>query len=154
VATGTLGEVPGSGATALSCAEVELKAPSIEGRHRWTAKFPKPDLELPHEESSCTFAFGTARQADHVVTIEVINGETKTPMKNAQVTLRPLIYRGNAYMSDSDDGGVARLSVPKDEYQLYVLGDGKEYFLPTVDVTGDVTIKAELSVAAFDPNIG
>jgi hypothetical protein len=84
VATGTLGDVPWSGATALSGVEVELEAPNIERRYRWTAKFPKPDLELAHEKASCTFAFGTARQPDHVVTIEVIDKDTKTPMKNAK----------------------------------------------------------------------
>jgi hypothetical protein len=89
-----------------------------------------------------------------VVTIEVIDAETQTAMKDADVVLRPLIYRGNAYRSRTDDGGVARLSVPKDEYQLYVSGDGKEYFLPTVEIVSDITIKAELLIPNFDPNIG
>jgi hypothetical protein len=146
VATGTLGDVPSSGATALSCAEVELKAPSIESRYRWTVRFPKPDLELPHEEASCTFAFATARQPEHVVTIEAIDKDTRTPIKNAHVLLRPRLYRGCHYRNRTDDGGVARVSVPKGDYQLYVKGDYKRIYLPTVKVASDVTIKAELSV--------
>jgi len=146
VATGTLGDVPWSAATALSCAEVELKAPSLEGRYRWTAKFPKPDLELPHEGATCTFAFGAARQPGYVVTIEVIDKGTKTPIKNAQVLLRPHTYRGSAYRSRTDDGGVARVSVPEGDYQLYASGDDKDTLLPTVKVASDVTIKAELLV--------
>jgi len=146
MAAGTLGDVPSSGATAPYCAEVELKAPSIESRYRWTARFSKPDLELPHEEASCTFAFGTARQSDHVVTIEVIDKNTKTPIKDAQVLLRPHTYRGSVYRSRTDDGGVARVSVPQGDYQLYVSGDGKDTLLPTVKVASDVTIKAELLV--------
>jgi hypothetical protein len=145
VATGTLGDVPWSGATALSGAEVELEAPSLEGRYRWTAKFPKPGLELAHEEASCTFAFGTARQPDHVVTIEVIDKDIKTPVKNAQVFLRPRLYKGSAYRNCTDEGGMARVSVPTGDYQLYVKGDGKDTFLPTVKVASDVTIKAELA---------
>jgi len=145
VATGTLGDVPWSDETALSCAEVELKAPSIERRYRWTVRFPEPELEVPHKKASCTFAFGTAMQPEHVVTIEVIDKDTKTPIKNARVSLRPHIYRGSTYMSHTDEGGVARVSVPKGDYQLYILGDDKEIFKPTVKVASDVTIKAELS---------
>jgi hypothetical protein len=146
VATGRLGDVPSSGASQLYCAEVELEAPSIESRYRWTVKFPEPDLEVPHEQASCTFAFGTARQSEHVVTIEVIDKDTKTPIKNADVLLRPHKYRGSAYRSRTDDGGVARVSVPKGDYQLYVSGDGKDTFQPAVQVASDVTIKAELLV--------
>lgn len=146
VATDTLGDVPWSGATALSCAEVELKAPSMEGRYRWTVKFPKPDLELPHEEASCTFALAAARQPEHVVTVEAIDRDTKTPVKNALVVLRPRKYRGYIYSSRTDDSGVARLSVPKGEYQTAVKGDGKESFPGIIKVASDVTIKAELLV--------
>jgi len=35
--------------------------------------------------------------------------------------------------------------VPKGDYQVYVSGDEYEWFLPTVKVASDVTIKAELS---------
>ena len=146
VATATLGDVPWSGATALSCAEVELKAPSIERRYRWTVKFPKPDLDLAHEEASCTFAFGAVGQPEDVVTIEVIDRDTKAPIKNASVLLRPLLYRGSAYRSRTDDGGVARVSVPKGDYQLHVSGDGKESSWPIVKVASDIAIKAELFV--------
>ena len=145
VATATLGDVPSPDATALSCAEVTLEAPNIEKRYRWTARFPKPDLELAHEEAFCTFAFGTARQPEHVVTIEAIDKNTKAPIKNAKVILRPRLYRGAAYKSRTDEDGVARVNMPTGNYQLYVSREGKETFLPTVEITGDVTIKAELS---------
>jgi hypothetical protein len=39
---------------------------------------------------------------------------------------------------------MARVSVPTGDYQLYVLGDYKDTFKPTVKVASDVTIKAEL----------
>ena len=106
--------------------------------------FPKPNLELAHEEAFCTFAFGTAKQPEHVVTIEVMDKDTKTPIKNAQILLRPRLYRGSAYKSRTDEGGVARVSVPKGDYQLYVSREGKDTFLPAVKVAGDVTLKAEL----------
>jgi hypothetical protein len=147
VATGTLGDVPWATTGAQSCAEVELKAPGTEGRYMWEVKFPQPDMGLRHEGASCTFAFGTARQAEHVVTIEVIDRDTKTPIQNADVVLRPPVYRGCTYMSHTDEAGVARVSVPKGDYQLYVKGDNKDTFLPTVQVASDVAVKAELMVS-------
>ena len=144
VATGTLGDVPWSGATALSCAEVGLKAPGTEGYYRWTVKFPEPDLELPHEGAAYPFAFVTARQPEHVVTVEVIDKHTKTPIKGAHVLLHP--YRGY-----TDERGVARVRVPKGEYELYVSKDDYKEFQTTIEVAGDVTVKAEM---IFFPDSG
>ena len=145
VAAGTLGEVPWPESSAVYWAEVETKAPGIEGRHRWTVRFLEPDLEVTHKEASCSFAIVTARQPEYVVTIEVVEKDTKTPIKNAHVRLRPLMYRGSTYMTHTDEGGVARLKVPRGKYQLYVWGDEYEKVVPSVKVDSDLTIKPELS---------
>ncbi|MBI3949032.1 MAG: hypothetical protein HY314_01050 [Acidobacteria bacterium] len=141
VATGTLGDVPWPGTTTLYWAEVELEAPVAEGFHRWTVKFPKPDLEPPHEEASHTFGFRTtARPPEHVVTVEAIDKETKAPIQNADVLLHP-------YRSYADEHGVAKVEVPKGKYELHV-SKVSEYktFQTTVEVGSDITIKAELEL--------
>jgi hypothetical protein len=142
-ATATLGDVPWPETSALHWAEVELDAPGVEGYYAWTAKFPKPDLELSHKEALHTFGFRTGKPAEHVVTVEVIDKDTKTPIKSARVFLHP--YRGY-----TDERGVAKLEVSKGEYKLYVSKDD-EYvtFQTTVEITDDATIKAEL---LFFPN--
>lgn len=140
VATGTLGGVPWSGTTGLYWAEVELKSPGMEGYYTWEVKFPKPDLKLAHEEASYTFGFRTAEPPEHVVTVEVIDKDTKTPIKNAQVILHP--YRGY-----TNDYGVAKVEVPKGNYGLYVSKNKYETFQTTVEVASDIAIKAELLVA-------
>jgi hypothetical protein len=150
VATGTLSDAPWSGTSALYWAGVELKAPSVEGYYTWGVKFPKSDLELPHEAASYTFAFATARQPEHVVTVEVIEKkDTKTPVKNADVLLHP--HSGSPYRNRTDDGGVAKLEVPKGEYQLYVSkgGDYRES-QTTIEVAGDVKVKVELMFKLSD----
>ena len=139
VATEKLGDVPWPGTNTLYWAEVELKAPGTEGYYRWEVKFPKLDLELPHEEASCTFGFATARPPEHMVTVEVIDKDTKTPIKNADILLHP--YRGY-----TDERGMARLMVPKGEYELYVSKNEYETFQTTVKVASDVAVKAELLV--------
>lgn len=148
VASGTLGETPLPQTSALYWAKVELEAPGVERYYRWTVKFSKPDLELPHEEASYNFGFTTARPPEHVVTVEVIDKNTKTPIKNALVTLHSC---GTPYRNRTDDGGVAKLKVPKGEYQLYASkGDEHETFQTTVEITDDATIKAELPFH-YDP---
>jgi hypothetical protein len=141
VATNTLGDVPWPGTSDVYWAEVELKAPGTEGSYRWTAKFPKPDLKVPHEEASCNLDLIIARPPDCEVTVEAIDKDTKTPIENAQVALHP--YRGN-----TDDGGVAKIKVARGQYKLYVWK--RDYkgdygpFKTTVEVADDVAVKAEL----------
>ncbi len=147
VATGTLGDVPWSDTSALYWAEVELEALGTEGIYTWTVKFPKPDLELPHEEAAYTFGFRTVRQSEHVVTVEVIDKDTKTPIRNALVLLHP--YRGY-----SDERGVARLRVPKGEYELYISASDMTTFQATAKVANDVAIKTELLVAPVPDDSG
>jgi hypothetical protein len=137
VATEKLGGVPWSAARALYWAEVGLVAPGTEGLYSWTAKFPKPDLELPHKGSSHTFGFATVRQPEHVLTVEVIDKDTGTPIKKAYVMIHP--YRGA-----TDEHGVVRMRMPKGDYKLYVSKVNKLTFQTTVKVTGDIAIKAEL----------
>ena len=143
VAIGALGGVPWPGTSALYWVEPELEAPGVEGYHRWRVKFPKPDLELPHEEASYHFGFTTARPPEHVVTLELIDKYTKSPVKNANVLLRP--HSGYLYRGYTDDGGVAKLQVAKGEYTLYASKGGQyETFQTTVEIADDTTIKAEL----------
>jgi len=144
VATGALGGVPWPGTSALYWAEVELEAPGVEGRYRWRVRFLKPDLELPHAEAAYHFGFTTASPPEHVVTVEVIDRDTKAPIENASVLLRSLSYRGHAYRSHTDDGGVARISVPKGDYQLHASGEGKESSRSTVNVASDTAVEAEV----------
>jgi hypothetical protein len=145
VATRALGCVPWPGTSGLYWSEVELEAPGVEGSYRWRVKFTKPDLDVPHEDASDYFGFTTARPPEHVVTVEVIEQETKAPIKNAHVVLRP--QGGYPYRGHSDETGVAKLAVPKGEYDLVVLKDRDyETFETTVEVADEVAIKAALLV--------
>ena len=147
VATGTLGDVRWSDTGALYWAEVELKAPGTDGHYAWEAKFPKPDLELPHESASYTFSFRTARQPEHVVTVEVLDKDTQTAIERAEVILHP--YRGY-----TDERGMAMLMVPKGEYELYVSAAEKQTFQTTVKVASDIAVRAELLVPPVEDTSG
>jgi hypothetical protein len=142
---GTLGDAPWSAAGALYWAEVDLEAPATEGSYEWNVKLPKPDLELAHEGSAYPFAFVTASPPDHVVTVEVIDKDSKTPLSKAFVTLHS--SGGFPYRNRTDDAGVARVSVPKGEYRVYVLKEDYKDSQTTAAIASDVTIKAELLFA-------
>lgn len=147
--TGTLGETPWPETTGLYWGEVEIAAPSTEGVYSWPVSFPVPGLELPHEGAASKLSFRTARPPEHTVTVEVINKESKAPVKDAIVSLG--IYRGS-----TDEGGVAKVEVPKGKYELYVskrdsqIGSPDNYapFQTTVEATDDATIHVELM---FEP---
>ena len=115
VASAPLRDAPYSDKVDLHWAEVELAAPETEGKYKWQARFPEPGLEIPHDEASHTFGFITAKPADYELTVEVINQDTDTPIKNAWVVLRPNLYR-----SGTDERGVAKIRVAKGEYRLTV----------------------------------
>ena len=137
VATCSLKDLPWPDTGAVYWAEVVAKAPGTEGFYTWTVKFSPSHPEFPHEGTSCTFSFRTAKPPEHVVTVKVIDKESKTPIENAHVVLHP-------YRACTDKHGVARLSVPKGKYELDVLMQDYKAFRSTADIAGDAKIEAEL----------
>lgn len=140
IGTRRLGETPWPQTSGLYWAEVEVTAPSAEGVYSRIVNFSPPELELPHEGASSKFSFRTARPPEHTVTVEVVDKDSKAPLKNADVLLN--IYRGSC-----DECGVAKVEVPKGKYDLYVSKDDYETFQTSVEVTENITVKAELVFA-------
>jgi hypothetical protein len=141
VATGALGNVPWRDTSALYWTEVKLEAPEVQGYYRWRVKFRKPELELPHKDASYYFGFTTARPPEHLVTVEVVDKDQKTPIKNAMVTLHS---PGTTYRNRADDAGIARLSVPRGDYKLYVGKFSYKDFESATQVAADADVKVEL----------
>ena len=139
-ATEKLGEVPWPGTAALYWAEVELKTPDIEGSYTWQAKFPKPDIDIPHLETCTSFGFVVVNPPDCTLTVEVIDKETRSPISNASISLHP-------YRTKTDENGRARLDVAKGEYQLYVTGADYEMFKKNIIITDNLNIESELAAA-------
>jgi len=48
-------------------------------------------------------------------------------------------------MTDTDGEGMARLHVPKGDYQLYIWDERYEKIMPLIQVDSDLVLKAELS---------
>ncbi len=144
---GALGDTPWSDSGALYWTEVTLAAPVTEGVYNWSVKFSRPDLELPHEPATDTFAFATARPPEHAVTVKVVDQATRKPLKYALVSF---LSQGAPYRNRTDDAGMTHLSVPTGEYKVYVSMRDYLDWETTTQVSGDVTIHAELVFAPDD----
>lgn len=142
VATGKLGEVVLPQTSDSYWSEQELVAPSEEGLCKWIASFITSDLELQHEVNPKQFTFYTANPPEHIVTVEVVDRSRKIPLKNASVFL-------NLRRASTDEHGMAKIEVTKGKHKLYVSSDHYEPFQTTIEVAGDVTVKAELT---FSPD--
>ena len=139
VAVGTsTGEVwPGT--TGLHAAEVALVAPASEGLYTWNVKsFPSED-EIPHVEGSASFGIRVVSQPEYLVTIEAVDEADHAPLSGARVVMHP-------YRAVTDERGVAHVRVAKGAYRLFVSQTRYVTFVLPIEVTADVTAKAELSV--------
>ena len=117
--------------------------PATKGTYRWEAKLSKPSRERLHQAASFKFSFNAAKQPKYTVTIEVVNEETQAPVAKARVMFRP-------YSGYTDDQGLVKLKAADDKYKLFVTEQKYDDYETTVPVTGDTTIRAELTPAAFE----
>jgi hypothetical protein len=127
------------GTSALYFAEMEAKAPLTTGDHQWRVKTPGSESGAPHAAGSFTFAVKIVRPPDYEVTVEAFDSEKQTPIKGAHVLLHP-------YRALTDERGVAKVRVAKGRYKLFVSGFTYIAYENIIDVAGDVTARAELTV--------
>jgi hypothetical protein len=146
-ATGTLPGVIWPGTTGLYVSEVELAAPATEGLYTWTVAVPSTALgaspvseaDIPHAAGSASFGIRVVAQPDYLVTIEAVDQADQAPLSGARIVMHP-------YRAVTDERGVARVRVAKGAYQLFVSQTRYVTFGLPIDVTADVTARAELAV--------
>ncbi len=141
LATARLGDDVWPETAALYYAEIDLKAPDMEGLYRWEVRAPGPGLEVPHAESVARLNVRVVPTPDCVVTVEAIDLESLTPVEGAKVVVHP-------YRAFTDERGMAEVKVPKGKYRLFVSGRGHFPFQSHCEVNTDMTIRAQL---ALDP---
>jgi hypothetical protein len=135
------------GTTGLHVTEVELTAPSTEGLYRWSANVPSTSLgtspaseaEIPHAEGSASFGIRVVGHPEYVVRVEAVDTTSQTPLAGARVVMHP-------YRAVTDERGIAQVRVAKGAYKLFVSQTRYITFGVSLDVTSDVTTRAELEV--------
>lgn len=139
VATGTLAGDRWPGTTGLYVAEVELTAPAGEGLYTWSVRSLGSDVGLPHAEGAVSFGVRVVSRPEYVVTVETVDRASQTPLAGARVVMHP-------YKAVTDEQGVARVRVAKGTYKLFVSQTRYVTFGLSVEVTGDLTTRAELDL--------
>ena len=153
IATGTLSGDHWPG-TSLYSAEVELEAPAAEGLYTWSVKCPGSDVEMsganasptgrshkvmPHGEGCASFGVKVVSYPEYVVMVETVDMVSQTPLSGARVVMHP-------YRAVTDERGVAELRVAKGAYRLFVSQTSYLTFGLSIDVTANVTVRAELEL--------
>jgi len=125
--------------SALYFVEVEAQAPHTAGDYQWRIEAPGSDAGAPHAAGGCTVAVNVVAAPDHEVTVEAFDSDKQTPIKGAHVLLHP-------YRALTDERGVAKVKVAKGRYTLFVSGFNYLGHESIIEVTSDVTARAELTV--------
>lgn len=139
IAAGTLSGGIWPGTTALYFATVELTAPSSANLYRWSVKSAGENLERPHAEGAAEFSLRVVDRPECLVTVEALDRLSREPVAGAQVVLHP-------YKAVTDERGFAEIRVAKGAYDLFV---AKRKYLTLglpVEVTADMTARAELDL--------
>ena len=139
VASGTLSSDISPGTTGLYFAAVELNAPSSADLYQWSVKSTGKDLERPHGEGAAEFSLRVVARPECVIKVEAVDKVSQEPVAGAQVALHP-------YKTVTDARGFAEIRVPKGAYALFV---AKRKYLTLglpVQVTADMTARAELDL--------
>jgi hypothetical protein len=131
VATGTLPDERWPGTTGLYVAEIDLDAPAGEGLYTWSVK--------GHAEGFTSFGVRVVSAPECLVKVEAVDHITQTPISGARVVMHP-------YKAVTDERGVAEVRVAKGAYKLFVSQTRYLTFALPVDVTADMTARAELDV--------
>ncbi len=125
--------------TGLYVAEVELEAPAREGLYTWSVRSTGPDAGIPHAEGSISFGVRAVSHPECLVRVETVDKVSQTPLSGARVVMHP-------YRAVTDERGVAEVQVVKGAYKLFVSQTRYITFNLSLDVTADMTARAELDL--------
>lgn len=140
VASGSVGEAPWPGTSSLHHADLELRAPRVEGLHAceaFVAAAADDRRQLTHEVASARFQIRAVRAPECRLKVMAVDARSRAPVPGAKVVVHP-------YHALTNADGIAELRVPKGAYRLFVSGRDRFPFRSDGEIDSDVTIQAEL----------
>ena len=139
ICTAKLGRDICPGTNALYFTEVEAEAPLTAGKYRWGVKTAAWDSELAHAAGAFDFVLRVVDAPDCEVTIEAVDRENQTPIKDARVVMHP-------FRAMTDENGIAKHKVARGQYDILISASKYIPVSIAVEVTADMITKAELDV--------
>jgi hypothetical protein len=143
VSTARLGTDPWPGTTGLYWTDARFIVPAAAGVYSWSVRFHAGEPELLHEEAQAPLRLITVDPPEHWVTIEVCAEDTKAPLPDVQVRI-------GSFKGSTNSDGVARVEVPKGEYELHLWKAEYETLSAPLEVRDDAVVRVEL-VPAPEP---
>ena len=140
VATGNLNNEPLPESNSLYWSKLGFTAPAEEGVNTWTAAYLPPEMELPHQVIPARFTFNALKPPEHTVTVEVVDKYEDVPVENASILV-------NLRRANTDGDGIATVDVNQGSHILYISKKDYADFQTTVEVLGDVKVKAEITAS-------
>ena len=141
VASGVVGDVPWAGTSALYHADLELRAPSVEGLHareaRVLAAGDDAACGAAHDAASAGFQIRAAQTPECRLKVVALDARSHLPVQGAKVVVHP-------YHALTNADGIAELKVPRGAYRLFVSGRDRFPFRSDGEIEADLTIHAEL----------
>ena len=139
---GGAAEPPAAGATAQpepepdTATALRQEPPATPQPEPAAAPEHEPAAAPRHEAAACTFSFRIVEPPGHAatVTVTVVDGQTESPLANADVHL-------GFYRTSTDAEGNARIEVPAGDYELYVRRPGYAPHTDPITVTGDAAMR-------------
>jgi len=130
---GRLGSSPHAGTSALYAGEITLTAPDRAGVFTCFARFSRAKHALPHEDAAASFTFRCLEPPDHTLSVRV-------RLEGIEARKQGIEVRAGPYQAYTDEGGVARVGVPKGVHELTFWRVDLEPASMRVDVTGDLAV--------------
>lgn len=141
VAVAAVGNVPLAGTSALYFAELELRAPPMEGLHDWEARVADVvDVStgrVTHTAATVPFHVRAVPQPECLLRVVALDARSGIPIPGAKVVIHP-------YRALTNAAGVAEFRMPKGAYRLLVTSRDRFPFRSDGEISADVTVQAEL----------
>lgn len=139
IATGVLSNDIWPGTSGLYFVALELEAPSSAGLYHWSVKCAGRDVQSPHAEGAARFGLQVVCPPECMVTVEAVDKVSQEPLVGARVALHP-------YKAVTDERGFAEIRAAKGAYDLFVAKTSYLTLGLPVEVTADLTARAELDL--------
>jgi hypothetical protein len=136
-ATALVGDDPWPGTEALYATELELRAPTTEALHEWSASTRLADLDEAHNAAGTDFGVRAVPAPECLLTVIAIDKDSGAAIERTKVVAHP-------YRAFTDARGTATLELPRGTYRVFVSGKGYAPFRSDVELVQDSTLTAAL----------
>jgi hypothetical protein len=134
IASGVLGSARWPGTSALHWTELSLRAPAQHGMASLSVRFATPGFIPPHGDATARISIMVVPPPKHMLTIQVVEQETATPIGDAEIRL-------GTYRATTTASGRVELHLANGQYELRIWKVGYEAQPHLITVKDDALVE-------------